>query len=79
MKAKVYVMLKKGILDPQGKAVQQALESLGCKGLEGVRVGKYLEIVMQNRSRSVAEREVREMCEKLLANTVIEEYRFEIE
>ena len=79
MKAKVYVMLKKGILDPQGKAVQQAIESLGYKGLEGVRVGKYLEIVMQNRSKSVAEREVREMCEKLLANTVIEEYRFEIE
>ena len=79
MKAKVYVMLKKGILDPQGKAVQQALQSLGCLGLEEVRVGKYLEIVMQNRSKPVAEREVREMCEKLLANTVIEDYRFEIE
>ena len=72
-------MLKKGILDPQGKAVHQALQSLGYSGLEGVRVGKYLEIQMQNRSKAVAEREVREMCEKLLANTVIEEYRFEIE
>lgn len=79
MKAKVYVMLKKGILDPQGKAVQQALQSLGCSGLEEVRVGKYLEINMKNRSKTVAEHEVREMCEKLLANTVIEEYRFEIE
>jgi len=79
MKAKVYVMLKKGILDPQGKAVQQALQSLGYSGLEEVRMGKYLEISLQNRSKKVAEREVREMCEKLLANTVIEEYRFEIE
>jgi phosphoribosylformylglycinamidine synthase subunit PurS len=79
MKAKVYVMLKKGILDPQGKAVQQALQSLGYTGLNGVRVGKYLEINMQNRSKTVAEREVREMCERLLANTVIEEYRFEID
>jgi len=79
MKAKVYIMLKKGILDPQGKAIQQALQSLGCSELEEVRMGKYLEISMQNRSKPVAEREVREMCEKLLANTVIEDYRFEIE
>ena len=79
MKVKVYVMLKKGILDPQGKAVQQALQSLGYSGLEEVRAGKYLEINMQNRSKTVAEREIREMCEKLLANTVIEDYRFEIE
>jgi len=79
MKAKVYIMLKKGILDPQGNAVHQALQSLGYSGLEGLRVGKYLEIEMKDRSRAVAEKEVQEMCEKLLANTVIEEYRFEIE
>ena len=79
MKAKLYVMLKKGILDPQGKAVQQALQSLGYSGLEEVRVGKYLEINMQKSSKTDAEREIREMCEKLLANTVIEEYRFELE
>jgi len=79
MKAKVYITLKKGILDPQGKAVQQALQSFGYEGLEGVRVGKYLEINMKDRSKTVAEREVREMCEKLLANTVIEEYRFEVD
>jgi len=52
---------------------------LGYSGLEGLRVGKYLEIEMKDRSRAVAEKEVQEMCEKLLANTVIEEYRFEIE
>jgi phosphoribosylformylglycinamidine synthase len=79
MKVKVYVMLKKGILDPQGKAVQQALQSLGYSGLEEVRAGKYLEINMQTRAKAAAEREIREMCEKLLANTVIEDYRFEIE
>jgi len=79
MKAKIFIMLKKGILDPQGKAVQQALQSFGYDGLEGVRVGKYLEINITDRSKAVAEREVREMCEKLLANTVIEEYRFEVD
>ncbi|HLB01646.1 MAG TPA: phosphoribosylformylglycinamidine synthase subunit PurS [Nitrospiria bacterium] len=78
MKAKIYVTLKEGILDPQGKAVQQSLETLGYHGLQGVRMGKYLEIEMSDRSMEAAQRDLKEMCEKLLANPVIEEYRFEI-
>lgn len=78
MKAKIYVTLKEGILDPQGKAIQQSLEALGYHGLQGVRIGKYLEIRMSERSVEEAHRDLTEMCEKLLSNTVIEEYRFEI-
>ena len=78
MKAKIYVTLKGGILDPQGKAVQQSLEALGYHGLQGVRLGKFLEIEMSDRSMESAQRDLKEMCEKLLANPVIEEYRFEI-
>lgn len=79
MKAKIYVTLKEGILDPQGKAVQQSLESMGYHGLEGVRIGKYLEIELTGRSVEEAERDLREMCEKVLANTIIEDYRFQID
>ncbi len=75
MKAKVYITLKPGVLDPQGKAVQQALGSLGFDEVQDVRVGKYIELSL---SKNSTER-VKEMCEKLLANTVIESYRFEIE
>ena len=78
MKAKIYVTLKRGILDPQGKAIQQSLETLGYQGLEEVRMGKYLEIQLSVRPLEVARRQIQEMCEKLLANTIIEEYRFEI-
>ena len=78
MKAKIYVTLKEGILDPQGKAIQQSLEALGYHGLQDIRVGKYLEIKISDRSSESAHRDLKEMCEKLLANTVIEEYRFEI-
>ena len=78
MKAKIYVTLKEGILDPQGKAIQQSLEALGYQGLQDIRTGKYLEIRMSSRSMESAQRDLKEMCEKLLANTVIEEYRFEI-
>ena len=78
MKAKIYVTLKEGILDPQGKAVQKSLEALGYPGLWGVRMGKYIEIEMSDRSMESAQRDLKEMCEKLLANPVIEEYRFEI-
>lgn len=77
-KAKVYVTLKKGVLDPQGKTIKQALEHLEFKGIEDVRLGKYIEITLNN-SKVDAEKEIKEMCEKLLANTVIEDYRFEIE
>jgi phosphoribosylformylglycinamidine synthase len=78
LKAKVYVTLKTGVLDPQGKAVEQALHALGFKEVGDVRIGKYLEIALNGATREDAEKRVREMCEKLLANMVIEEYRFEI-
>jgi len=79
MKAKVYISLKKGILDPQGKAVERALATLGFTGVEGVRIGKYLEIELEGQSTETAEQSIKEMCEKLLANTVIETYRYELE
>lgn len=79
IKAKVYITLKKGVLDPQGKTIKQALEHLEYKGIEDIRLGKYIEITINGKSKSEAEREIKDMCEKLLANTVIEDYRFEIE
>jgi phosphoribosylformylglycinamidine synthase subunit PurS len=78
VKAKIYVTLKGGILDPQGKAVHQSLETLGFQGIQDIRMGKYLEIEMSERPSEVAQQDLMAMCEKLLANTVIEEYRFEI-
>jgi phosphoribosylformylglycinamidine synthase PurS subunit len=78
MMAKVYVVLKEGILDPQGKAIQQALLSLGFDGVSEVRVGKYLEIHLKSPSKAQAESEVKGMCEKLLSNPVIENFRYEI-
>jgi len=77
--AKIFVSLKEGVLDPQGKAVERSLHSLGYKEVTGVRMGKYLEVSLEARSREEAARRIREMCEKLLANPVIEDYRFEIE
>lgn len=79
MKAKIYITLKPGVLDPQGKAVQHALASLGFCGVEEVRIGKYVELKLNATERVHAEEEVRRMCEKLLANTVIESYRFDME
>lgn len=79
MKAKVYISLKKGILDPQGKAVERALATLGFTGVEGVRIGKYLEVELEPQTAETASQSVNAMCEKLLANTVIETYRFELE
>lgn len=79
MKAKVYITLKNGVLDPQGKAIQNALGHLGFQGVEEVRQGKLIEITLKNTDKAKAEAELKEMCEKLLANTVVENYRFEIE
>ena len=82
MKAKVHVTLKPGVLDPQGKAIAHALEALGFDGVAGVRQGKYIEIDLEDGggdSGATAEDRVADMCEKLLANTVIENYRVEIE
>ncbi|MGH7830900.1 MAG: phosphoribosylformylglycinamidine synthase subunit PurS [Candidatus Binatia bacterium] len=78
-KVKVYVTLKNAVLDPQGKAVEQSLHSLGYRGVEAVRMGKYLEFNIEAPSCDEAKIQVREMCEKVLANPVIEDYRFEIE
>ena len=78
MKAKVHVTLKQGILDPQGKAIEHALDSLGFKNAANVRVGKYMELDVNETDKAKAEAQVRSMCEKLLANTIIEEYRYEL-
>jgi phosphoribosylformylglycinamidine synthase len=71
-------MLKTGVLDPQGEAVRRALLGLGFQGVEGVRQGKVIELDLAETDKALAESEVRKMCEKLLANTVIESYRVEI-
>jgi len=78
VKAKIHVTLKQGILDPQGKAIEHALDMLGFKRAANVRVGKYMELDLNQTDRAKAEAEVKSMCEKLLANTIIEEYRFEL-
>lgn len=78
MKAKIHVTLKPGILDPQGKAIEHALDALGFKKAGNVRVGKYMELDLDEQDAAKAEVEVRSMCEKLLANTIIEEYRYEL-
>ncbi len=74
MKVRVDVMLKKGVLDPQGEAVRHALGSLGFDGVEGVRQGKVIELDLAETDPAKARATVTEMCEKLLANTVIESY-----
>ncbi|MBI3540719.1 MAG: phosphoribosylformylglycinamidine synthase subunit PurS [Deltaproteobacteria bacterium] len=79
MKIKIYITLKAGVLDPQGKAVEHALGALGFQGVEGVRIGKYIEVVVKEPDRTKAEAQVKSMCEKVLANTVIESYRYDIE
>ena len=78
MKAKIHVILKSGILDPQGKAIEHALDTLGFKSASNVRVGKYVELDLNESAKDKAEAQVKAMCEKLLANTIIEEYRYEL-
>lgn len=78
MKATVHVMLKPGVLDPQGEAVRHALGALGFAGVDSVRQGKVIELDLSGEDRTAAEAAVKKMCEKLLANTVIENYRIEI-
>lgn len=79
IKAKIHVTLKSGILDPQGRTIRQSLETLGFSGVNDVRVGKFLEIELNQDDPAQAEAQLKAMCEKLLANTVIEEYRYELE
>ena len=74
MKTRVYVTLKNGVLDPQGKAIHHALEGLGFSGINEVRAGKLIELDLDEQ---VSDAQVEEMCRKLLANTVIENYRIE--
>jgi phosphoribosylformylglycinamidine synthase PurS subunit len=78
VKAKIYVTLKREVLDPQGDAVRRALGSLGFEGVRDVRIGKLVEIEVDRGDREGVERDVRAMCEKLLANPVIEDFRFEL-
>ncbi|TGD43632.1 phosphoribosylformylglycinamidine synthase subunit PurS [Pseudotabrizicola sediminis] len=78
MKARVTVMLKNGVLDVQGEAVRHALGTLGFAGVNGVRQGKVIELDLAETDAARAEAEVKAMCDKLLANTVIESYRVEI-
>ena len=78
MKARVHIMLKDGVLDPQGEAVRHALGTLGFSGVSGVRQGKVIELDLAGTDRTAAEADVRAMCERLLANTVIEKFSIEI-
>lgn len=78
MKAKIHVTLKNGVLDPQGKAIAHTLHALGFDGVEEVRQGKYIELDLAQTDRAKAQKAVEEMCNKLLANTVIENYRYEL-
>lgn len=76
--ARVYVALKKGVLDPQGSTIQSALESMDFQGVQDVRVGRVFELKIAGDSREMVEAQVEQMCKKLLANPVIEEYSFQV-
>lgn len=79
VKAKIHVTLKQGILDPQGKAIEHALGSLGFKNAGNVRVGKYMEVEVNETDKAKADAAVKAMCEKLLANTIVEEFTYELQ
>lgn len=77
--AKVYVTLKKSVLDPQGVTIKHALDSLGYNSIDSVRMGKYFEVKINEADKKTADNIAKEICDKLLVNPVIEEYRFDIE
>jgi len=79
MKARIIITLKTGVLDPQGKAVQNAVGALGIEGVQSVRQGKFIEVELAASSEAAARETVERMCRELLANTVIENYTYEIE
>lgn len=79
MKARVFVTLKQGILDPQGKAVERALHAVGFKDVEGVRIGKLIELQLGAGSEEAARTQLAEMSRRLLANPIIEDFRFELD
>jgi phosphoribosylformylglycinamidine synthase len=78
-RAQVFIQLKDGMLDPQGKALEHALEALGYREVDDVRVGKWITFRIGGAGREDVERRVEEMCNRLLANTVIERFSFELE
>jgi len=79
MKARITITLKSGVLDPQGKAIANALGALGFDGVDGVRQGKFIELDIDESDPGRAREQIERMCEQLLANTVIENYQFELE
>lgn len=79
LKATVYVTIKQDVLDTQGKAAQEALQAQGYEEVSSLRIGKYIELKLNTDDRAEAEQRVKAMCEKLLVNTVVEDYRFELE
>jgi phosphoribosylformylglycinamidine synthase subunit PurS len=79
MKARITITLKPGVLDPQGKAIEGALHALGFDSVDGVRQGKYIEVEVAESDPDKARTEVERMCEQLLANTIIENYAYELE
>lgn len=79
MKARVHITLKNGVLDPQGKAIEHALGNLGFAGIDEVRQGKYIELELTETDAAKARAEVEAMCQKLLANTVIENYEIDLD
>jgi len=78
MRVKIFVSLKRGVLDPQGKAIERSLHTLGYEEVREVRAGKYIELELDAPSRDAAELRIREICDKLLANPVIEDFRYEM-
>ena len=78
MKAKIIVMPKKTVLDPQGKTVKHALESINFKGIKNVRIGKFMEIELEGGNKAALQKQLDDACHKLLSNPVIEDYTFEI-
>lgn len=78
MRVNIYVTLKNGVLDPQGKASEVALTSLGFSGVNGVRLGKFIELDIEASDKADAEKKAGEMCEKLLANTVMENFEIKV-
>jgi|TARA_B100001939_G_scaffold329982_1_gene326693 phosphoribosylformylglycinamidine synthase PurS subunit len=78
LKIEVHITLKNGVLDPQGKAIERALGSLGFEGINDVRHGKFIELELSETNKERAKAQAEDMCRKLLANTVIEDYRIDI-
>ena len=79
MLAKIHITLKKDVLDPQGKVIANSLSDLGFEGIQSVRQGKYIEIILDGYNKDAAASKLNQMCEKLLANLVIEDYSVEID